>query len=294
MERKTSDDTIDKKDKHHKHELKPRKQVRMPNDLKHSKNHRSTSNNRPGVNKDKYKQNETGGPITAKNSKLPDAFLDVNYKGKRSMKQISKPEKQHEVAYHKSTRNNDSGQPSKSSHTKPNKNNQDNVNTSSHEKEEEETKGTDDDYKHGVKNKPKIITGKLPPAFSNPQIKYKSSKNEQYIKQMKDAGRGDETRKSKQNTLDPIPIAIERQNKMKKVLNDGSSKVDSKLKYDHMAASKSNGFGSFKKMSDGVQINAISPTNIKLQQMVSLSMVKSSSLSGPIKKMLHVPTFSIY
>lgn len=288
MERKTSDDNIEKKDKHHKHDLKPRKHVRMSNDVKTGKHHRSTSNNRPGVNKEKYKQNETSGPITAKNSKLPDAFLDVNYKGKRSMKQISKPEKQHEVAYYKSTRNNDSGQHSKPAHVKSSKNTQDNVNISSHEKEEEETKGQDDDYKHGVKNKPKIITGKLPPAFNNPQIKYKSSKNDQYIKQMKDVGRGEESRKSKQNTLDPIPIPIDRQNKMKKMLNDGSSKIDSNLKYDHMAASKSNGFGSFKK------INAISPTDIKLQQMVSLSLVKSSSLSGPIKKMLHVPTFSIY
>jgi hypothetical protein len=48
------------------------------------------------------------------------------------------------------------------------------------------------------------------------------------------------------------------------------------------------------KISSEIQINAISPTNIRLQQMVSLAVVKSSSLSGPIKKMLHVPTFSIY
>ena len=295
MDRKTSDETIDKKDKH-QNEIKPRKHVRMPNDLKSNKHHRSTSNNRPGLNKEKYKQNDTSGPITAKNSKLPDAFLDINYKGKRSMKQISKPEKHHEVAYYKSTRNNEPGQPSKSSHGKSGKINKDNANTnvSPHEKDEEETKGTDDDYKHGVKNKPKIITGKLPLAFSNPQSKYKSNKSEQYIKQMKDAGRGDESRKNKQTTLDPIPIAIERQNKMKRALNDGSTKADSNIKYDHMAASKSNGFGSFKKISSDVQMNAISPTDIKLQQMVSLSLIKSSSLSGPIKKMLHVPTFSIY
>jgi serine/threonine protein kinase len=47
-----------------------------------------------------------------------------------------------------------------------------------------------------------------------------------------------------------------------------------------MAKSQSNGFVSLK--------------NIKLQQMVSLALMKSSSVSGPIKKMLHVPTFSIY
>lgn len=54
------------------------------------------------------------------------------------------------------------------------------------------------------------------------------------------------------------------------------------------------GLGGSNKNSSEVQLNAISQTDIKLQQMVSLALIKSSSLSGPIKKMLHVPSFSIY
>lgn len=57
-------------------------------DKKTRKPHRSTSNNKVATKNEKYKQNDTSGPITAKNPKLPDAFLDVNYKGKRSMKLI--------------------------------------------------------------------------------------------------------------------------------------------------------------------------------------------------------------
>jgi hypothetical protein len=209
--------------------------------LDRKKHHRSTSNNRPGINKEKYKNADTSGPITAKNSKLPDAFLDVNYKGKRSMKHIAKADKKHhEPAHYKSSRNTDPVQP-KSSHGKSKKKDHE----PSPKQSREEDKTADDDYRPGVKNKPKIISGKLPSAFSNPQMKYKSSKNEQYIKQIKDSNRGEESRKSKQNTLDPIPIPIERQKKMKNALN-GAHKSESKLKYEAMAASKSNGFGSFK------------------------------------------------
>lgn len=176
-----------------------------------------------------------------------------------------------------------------------NKHNKENATESPTEvKEEEEQKITEDDHRQGVKNKPKIITGKLPAAFSNPQIKYKNKQNEQYIKQIKDAVRGDDSRKNKQNTLEPLPIPIERQNKMKRVLNDGNKNSEGSSKYDQMAKSQSNGFGSFKNIGGDIQLNAISPTDIKLHQMVSLALIKSTSVSGPIKKMLHVPTFTIY
>ena len=124
---------------------------------------------------------------------------------------------------------------------------------------------------------------------------------------------GKSTGNSTQNTLEPLPITIERQNKMKRVLNNGNDKKnpdifnvfptnnnikkkksDKSNKYDVMAKSQSNGFGSFQPMGSDVQINSVSPTDIKLQQMVSLALIKRSSLSGPIKKMLHVPTFTIY
>ena len=65
MDRKGSDDVFEKRkskneeSKHHKH-------VRMSNDIKKSKNNRSTSHNGPGVHKDKYKQHDTSGPITVK------------------------------------------------------------------------------------------------------------------------------------------------------------------------------------------------------------------------------------
>lgn len=206
------------------------------------KHHRSTSNNRPGINKEKYKNTDASGPITAKNSKLPDAFLDVNYKGKRSMKQIAKVDKRHhDSSYYKSSRNNDPVQP-KSSHGKSKKKKEHEPSPKAYK---EEDKVGEDDYRQGVKSKPKIISGKLPSAFSNPQMKYKGSKNEQYIKQMKDSNRGEEARKSKQNTLDPIPIPMDRQKKMKNALN-GATKNESKLKYESMGASKSNGFGGFK------------------------------------------------
>ena len=109
-----------------------------------------------------------------------------------------------------------------------------------------------------------------------------------------EGGRGEETRKSKQTTLDPMSISIEQKKSMKRKLHDVATKGESSSKYESIAASKSNGFGSFKKMSGDILINAISPTNIKLQQMVSLALIKSSNLSGPIKKMLHVPSFSVY
>lgn len=182
----------------------------------------------------------------------------------------------------------------------------------------DEQKVSEDDYRQGGKSKPKIITGKLPSAFSNPQIKYKSKPNDQYIKQMGDAARGEQSYKNDQNSLDPLPISIERQNKIKRSLKNGNEKhkndirkafpggndivkkSESSYKFDQMAKSQSNGFAGFDNVIDSlgknseVQINALSPSDIKLQQMVSLSMVKSSGVSGPIKKMLHVPTFTIY
>ena len=82
---------------------------------------------------------------------------------------------------------------------------------------------------------------------------------------------------------------------MKKKLHDVASKGDSSSKYDNMTNStKANDFGSLKAINGEVQINSISPTNIKLHDMVSFALIKSSNLSGPIKKMLHVPSFSIY
>lgn len=38
----------------------------------------------------------------------------------------------------------------------------------------------------------------------------------------------------------------------------------------------------------------VMPSKVKLEEMVSLAMIKGNSLSGPIKRMLHVPTFKIY
>lgn len=171
---------------------------------------------------------------------------------------------------------------------------------------------TDDEYRQGGKNKPKIITGKLPSAFSNPQIKYKNKQTDNYMK-IKESVRIEESyHKNIQSSLEPLPMTIERQNKIKRSLKNGNEKhkneifmgfpssndlikkSDNSFKYDQMAKSQSNGFGGFQNMNNDVQINALEPSNIKLQQMVSLALVKSSGVSGPIKKMLHVPTFTIY
>ena len=91
-----------------------------------------------------------------------------------------------------------------------------------------------------------------------------------------------------------MSISIEQKKSMKRKLKDVVAKGETSSKYDGMVASKSNGFGSFKGMSTDVQINSLSPASVKLQHMVSLALIKSSNLSGPIKKMLHVPSFSIY
>lgn len=159
-------------------------------------------------------------------------------------------------------------------------------------KDEEETKGVDDF--RGVKNKPKIIPNKLPSAFDHPKIKYKNKQSDHYSKHPKELVRNEESRKSKQNTLEPLPIPIDRQNKMNKVLKDGNKAIEQNPKYDSLAKSHSNGFGMYKSKGGDVQINTISPSNVTLQQMVSLVLIKSTSKSGAIKKTLHVPTFSIY
>lgn len=68
-----------------------------------------------------------------------------------------------------------------------NKHNKENTSQSPRDVDDEEHKViTDDEYRQSGKNKPKIITGKLPSAFSNPHNKHKSKQNDQYIKQMKD------------------------------------------------------------------------------------------------------------
>lgn len=201
-----------------KHE-KSNKHVKMSKDVKEPKHDRSFSNNRPGANKEKHKQSETSGPITAKTSKLPDAFLDVNYKGKRSMKSINKLDKGlHDNKYQKdSSISYPQIQPNQSSHgqskTKQNKENSTNS-PRGLENDDEHKMATDDEYRQGGKNKPKIITGKLPSAFSNPQIKYKSSKNEQYTKNIKDVVRIEDSYKNIQNSLDPLPMAAERASKI--------------------------------------------------------------------------------
>ena len=101
--------------KNDKQRHKHHKASKEPKDSKHD---RSLSNNRPGVNKDKYKQSDISGPITAKTSKLPDAFLDVNYKGKRSMKSITKADKKHHESRHVKDNKYNQPQPPKSSHGK--------------------------------------------------------------------------------------------------------------------------------------------------------------------------------
>ena len=133
----------------------------------------------------------------------------------------------------------------------------------------------------------------LPSAFSNHQIKYKSSKNEQYIKKIKDKVH-DDSQINKQNTLDPLAIPRDRQDKMKRALHGSNLKSEDVAKYDKMNKSHSSGFDSFKNIDGEPGLSTISTTDIKLQQMVSLAIIKSNSISGPIKKMLHVPTFTIY
>lgn len=64
-----------------------------------------------------------------------------------------------------------------------NKHNKDSTSHSPSDLDNEEQKViTDDEYRQSGKNKPKIITGKLPSAFSNPQVKHKNKQNDQYIK----------------------------------------------------------------------------------------------------------------
>jgi len=36
------------------------------------------------------------------------------------------------------------------------------------------------------------------------------------------------------------------------------------------------------------------PSKVKLDEMISLAMIKTSSSTGPIKKMIHMKTFKIY
>ena len=76
--------------------------------------------------------------------------------------------------------------------------------------------------------------------------------------------------------------------------NELKMKSDAAYKYDQMAKSQSNGFKGFSNINDNVQINAFEPSDIKLQDMISLALIKSNGISGPIKKMLHVPSFTIY
>lgn len=153
--------------------------------------------------------------------------------------------------------------------------------------EKEEHKVAEEEHR-GTKNKPRIMDKNLPAAFSNHQIKYKSSKNEQYIKQIKDKVHDDSHINSK-NTLDPLAIPRDRQHKMNKVLNGNKDISNSKMNKSH-----SSGFDSFKNIDGESGLSTISSTDLKLQQMVSLAIIKSNSVSGPIKKVLHVPTFTIY
>ena len=197
MDQKGSEEITDKK-KSNKHDSKMQRHVKISKEFRDQKHHRSTSNNRPTGNKEKYKQNDTSGPITAKTSKLPDAFLDVNYKGKRSMKIISKPDKKnHDISHYKEhSKSFQPVHPPKSSHGKSKKGNKEpSPDSPAQNGSNDEAKHGDDDYRQGVKNKPKIITGKLPSAFSNPQIKFKNKQNDQYIKNIEDAVRGEEYRK---------------------------------------------------------------------------------------------------
>jgi hypothetical protein len=114
MERKNSEELLHNKKKV-KQEQKYRKQTQITSHVKNSNQHRSTSNNKPGVNKEKYKQSESSGPITAKN-KLPDAFMDANKKGKVRVKSINKPSKKYNEGHNKSSRNLEHDQGPKSSH----------------------------------------------------------------------------------------------------------------------------------------------------------------------------------
>ena len=91
MMRNESEEIFDKK-KSSKHDSKGAKHVKISKESEDNNHNRSTSNNRPAVN--------PSGPITAKTSKLPDAFLDINYKGKRSMKIINKADKKHQESHH--------------------------------------------------------------------------------------------------------------------------------------------------------------------------------------------------
>jgi hypothetical protein len=46
--------------------------------------------------------------------------------------------------------------------------------------------------------------------------------------------------------------------------------------------------------SDFFGIKALSKSDIRLDQMVTLGMLKGTGVSGPVKKMLHVPTITLY
>lgn len=84
-------DSLPDRRKMHKDHKRINKHVKIPKENSKNEGHeRSTSNNRAATKHDKYKQGDISGPITAKTSKLPDAFLDINYKGKRSMKSVNK------------------------------------------------------------------------------------------------------------------------------------------------------------------------------------------------------------
>lgn len=170
-------ETLPDKKKFAKNEKRASKHTKLPKESHDNKHNRSTSNNRSGVNKDKYKQSHTSGPIIANNSKLPDAFLDVNYKGKRSMKSINKPEKKaHEAKYQNEASKYPQVQPPKSSHGKSKKHNKENTSHSPRAlgDDDEHKVTTDDEYRQSGKGKPKIYAAKLPSAFSNPNIKYKN------------------------------------------------------------------------------------------------------------------------
>jgi hypothetical protein len=111
-------DVLNDRKKIYKNDKRSHKHSKNKKESKERKNDRSLSNNRPGMIKEKYKQSDISGPITAKTSKLPDAFLDVNYKGKRSMKSIAKVDKKHNDSRHSKDSKYGHAQPPKSSHGK--------------------------------------------------------------------------------------------------------------------------------------------------------------------------------
>ena len=71
-----------------------------------------------------------------------------------------------------------------------------------------------------------------------------------------------------------------------------------KSTFESMQKSQSNGFNTldsfYNAHSNEYFIQAVPEGNLKLDEMITLGLLKRSSLTGPIKKMLHAPTQKLF